>query len=215
MGILQNILGTNLTKKDAPQTMTNSRGKDVPIENIRPYDLAEDGLVADLFDQAIEASLALAELRENTLEKIQQHRETAAEDYGVKLRDSQKGNVTISAYDGKRKIEIRIAEFIDFGSSLSVAKELIDNCVNRWAEDSDPKIKTLITDAFQTDKHNRLNTKRILGLKQYDFEDDEWRAAMNAIDAAIRVTGKKSYIRFVERDDDGAETSISLNIANA
>ena len=95
--------------------------------------------------------------------------------------------MTASTYDGRGKVEVRVTEFMTFGSELSAAKELIDNCIHRWSEGADAKIKTLIDDAFQTDAKNRINVQRVLGLRQYDFDDEEWKTAMQMISDAGRT----------------------------
>ncbi len=54
----------------------------------------------------------------------------------------------------------------------------------------------------------------MLSLRSLDINDDKWLRAMEAISDAIQVTDTKEYIRFYERDDDGAYHQISLDFSN-
>ena len=57
---------------------------------------------------------------------VQAFVELSAEQYGAKL-GGIKGNVTLTSYDGKYKIQRAIAEYLHFDERLQVAKELIDD----------------------------------------------------------------------------------------
>ncbi len=107
-----------------------------------------------------------------------------------------------------------IGESITFDERLQIAKELIDQCIMRWSEGSNPQIRALVQHAFQTDKQGKINTGRVLSLTRLDIVDKDWNSAMSAIRDAIQVVSSKAYVRIYERDDNG-ETfhQISLDIA--
>ena len=82
-----------------------------------------------------------------------------------------------------------------------------------WSAGLDGKIKTLIMGAFQVDSKGKANTKRILGLRRYKFEDERWQQAMRAIDEAIVITGSCTYFRFYAADEAGKLGQVKLDFS--
>ena len=81
-----------------------------------------------------------------------------------------------------------------------------------WAHD---KIKVLVNQAFQVDKAGKINTARVLALRQLDISDPKWQSAMQAINDSIKTISTKAHIRFYERDDTTGEYfPISLDVAS-
>lgn len=193
----------------------NSVGHLVPIDVIKPEHLLEDELVLMLTDKAIALEAELTDMREYTLAEVAGLRELIAEKYGV-LKGGQKGNVTLTSYDGRFQVQVSVGESISFGPELSAAKELIDSCVLRWSEGSNDYVQALIQHAFQTNQQGKIDTGRVLSLRRLAIEDPEWLNAMEAISDALRVTGSKTYTRFYRRDPiRDTLTPIALNIASA
>ncbi|MDA8412992.1 MAG: DUF3164 family protein [Desulfobacteraceae bacterium] len=195
-----------------PQYMADAQGRLVPVAQIRQIDLERDFLVKEIFGKANELSGVLAGFKEKTLGDIQAFTELSAEKYGAKL-GGKKGNVTLMSFDGRIKLQRSIDEHLVFDERLQAAKSLIDECINQWAENSDPKIKALIGDAFQVDKAGRLNVNRILGLRRLNFEDERWSRAMTAIGESLQVVGSKAYIRIYTRHADGEYKPLPLDVA--
>ncbi len=219
MSFLSSLLGKT---DETPQSnlklksLTDRRGKRVDVSHIKPQHLDEHMLTTELLEEARELNDRLKDFREKCLTSIPKHRERISENYDVSLRPNKKGNMTVSTYDGRGKIEVRVSEFLTFGAELETAKEIIDRCINRWSQTADSKIKTLIDDVFQTDARNRINVQRVLGLRQYDFDDEDWKIAMKMISDAVRVAHSKSYVRISEFDEAADRLiSIPLNISNA
>ena len=78
---------------------------------------------------------------------------------------------------------------------------------------ADDNIKALVTHAFQTDKEGKINTGRVLGLRQLKITDSDWLTAMQAITDSIKVASTKPYIRFYERNAQGGYDPINLDLA--
>lgn len=194
--------------------MTNAQGDQVRIENIKPQDLLADDLVKSIVERAEDLNAALAEFKTWAMDEVTGLREVVAAEYGVKL-GGKKGNISLTTFDGKWKVQIQISESVSFGPELDAAKELIDECVREWSEASDEKIKTLIEHAFQVNKQGRIDTHRVLGLRRLDIRDARWQRAMDAIGDAVRVTGSTPYFRVYRCDPaTGREEHIPLNIAS-
>ena len=127
MSFISNLLGK---KADTPQpplkqkSLTDRRGKRVDVEHIKPQHLEEHMLTVELLEEGRDLSQRLSAFREKCLTRIPEHREHIADVYDAKLRPNKKGNMTASTYDGRGKVEVRVTEFLTFGSELSAAKEL-------------------------------------------------------------------------------------------
>ena len=137
----------------------------------------------------------------------------SAEQYGAKV-GGNKGNLTLTSYDGRFKVQRSIAETLVFDERLQAAKELIDECITEWTEGSRDELKALINDAFQVDKEGRINTGRVLSLRRLKINDDRWQRAMQAVSDSLQVAGSKAYLRiYVRRDGDGKYEPVSLDLA--
>ncbi len=192
--------------------MTDAQGRLVPVESIKQVDLARNDLVLETMKKAVEMSAALARFKASVMDDIEAFCELSAEKYGAKL-GGKKGNVTLFSFDGRYKMMRSIDDFITFDERLQAAKTLIDDCLKRWSEGSDAKLRTIVNDAFQVDKAGRINTNRVLGLRRIEIEDETWQQAMQAIAESVQIISSKAYVRFYERQPDGGYRQINLNIA--
>ncbi|OWY39363.1 sulfate transporter [Xenophilus sp. AP218F] len=197
------------------QFKTDAQGRLVPIDRIKPIDLARDELVADIVKKARVVSADLTAFKEATFSDIIAFIELSAERYGAKV-GGEKGNVTLVSYDGRYKVLRAVQETLTFDEGLQAAKALIDECVHEWTSGARSELRALINDAFNVDKAGKISTGRILTLRRLDIEDDKWKRAMAALSDSIRVQCSKSYVRVYERvgDTDRYE-AIPLDIANA
>lgn len=191
----------------------NAKGALVPITAVKTPDRMEDELVRKMVEKAEPLRAAIAAFKADAFSEIGAYRELIAAEYGVS-KGGDKGNVTLTSFDGRLQVQINVNDQQVFGPQLSAAKELIDNCIRRWSESSGPQIKALIDQAFQVSK-GKIDTQRVLGLRRLDMGgDEEWARAMDAIADAVRVTGSKQYVRMYRVDPEtGDKTPISLDIA--
>lgn len=189
------------------------QGRLVPETLIKPIDKARDELVAEIISQALPLRDLLAQFKAKTIGDIQAFVELSAEQYGVKL-GGKKGNVQLLSFDGRYKVQLKQQEHITFSEQIEAAKELIDNCLNRWTEGSRPEIKALVERAFRTNHKGQLRTAEVLGLKNLEIEDEEWKLAMTALMDSITVAGSTAYINIYERVGDTDQWKhISLDLA--
>jgi hypothetical protein len=192
----------------------DAQGRLVPESMIAPIDKTRDELVIDLIEKANVTRQMLANFTAFAMRESETFVNLSAELYDVKL-GGKKGNVTLFSFDGRYKVQIAVAENIQFDERLQAAKALIDSCINEWAQNSRDEIKVLVQDAFQTDKEGKISTGRVLGLRRLNITDDQWQRAMKAIGESVQIVGSKEYIRFYERvgASDKYE-AISLDIAS-
>ncbi|MGD1880822.1 MAG: DUF3164 family protein [Paracoccaceae bacterium] len=178
--------------------MYDAKGRVVPVKVIKGQDLLIDQAVRKIhgFGQAL--SEQMARFKSHTFEDIAALEAILAEQYDAPL-GGQKGNMTLTTFDGRFKVQVQVADRIDFGPELQIAKRLIDECLNEWAEDADDKIRTIVTRAFNTDKEGQVNRSEVFMLLRLDFDDERWSHAMRAIHDAIRVVGTSTYVRCYHR----------------
>ena len=178
--------------------MADAKGSLVPVEAIKPADRLEDEVVRKIMLFASSLSDQISRFRGHTMTDLGEFDALLQQEYNA-TKGGPKGNRTYQTFDGLKKVTIQIADFVDFGPQLQVAKRLLDECLMEWAADSRPEIRAVITRAFNTDKEGKVNRSEIFMLLRLDIEDPRWQDAMRAIREAMRITGSKEYVRFYER----------------
>ncbi|WP_310598820.1 DUF3164 family protein [Desulfobulbus sp.] len=192
--------------------MRNALGHLVPVEQIEEVDLMRDEFVLRAVQMAREKEDELADFKDRISGDMDAFLDLSAEKYGVKMGGA-KGNITLTSFDGRFRVTRDVAERIEFDERLQAAKLLIDRCLREWTKDSNPNVRAVIDDAFQVDKKGKINTKRILALRKLKIEHSIWQQAMDAIGAAITITGSCVYHRFYERDEQGRYQQICLDFS--
>ncbi len=200
---------------DGKRYMRDARGALVPVELIRAQDVLKDETVRKVIHYARELSDQIARFKAHCFEDLGALDALLEQEYGVKLGGA-KGNKTLMSFDGLLKVQVQVADYIDFGPELQIAKALVDECLNEWAADARPEIRAIVTRAFNTDKAGQINRSEIFMLLRLEIEDVRWQEAMRAIRDAIRVVGSKTYIRCFRREGpDGRWDPITIDLAKA
>lgn len=193
--------------------MTDPQGRMVPIALVKPLDKTRDELVRKLVADAQAVRDELKAFKSVAMDEINGLVELAAMEWEVSL-GGNKGNLTLHSYDHLLRINVQNSETLAFDEQLQAAKTMIDQCLNKWTQESGDEIKAIINDAFQVDKKGRINTMRILGLRKLDIKDALWIKAMDAITASLKVVGSRQYLRLYRRKDNQSTWQpISLDIA--
>ena len=193
--------------------MQNAPWRLVPVDTIKDIDLSRNDFVIEYIEKAEEIQKTLRDFKMAALGDIGAFIDLSAERYHVNI-GGKKGNVTLTSFDGRYRVQRAIAEKIAFDERIQAAQALIDQCKARWAEGSRNEVKVLIEDAFQVDKEGKISADRVLRLRRHKFDDPEWKQAMEAIADAIQVTGSKTYVRFYKRSGpDEKWEAISLDIS--
>ena len=200
---------------DAPVGfLKDGKGNLWAIANIKQTDLIKDEFVRKAIDKAIEMQEALAEFKLSLMTEADDFIELLAQEHGVNL-GGKKGNVTLRTFDSQLKVTLQTQERIELGPELTLAKQLIDQCLDEWTEGGNQNIKAIVSKTFNTDKQGSLNPQRILALRKLEISDDsgKWTKAMNIIAESVGVVDSCRFIRFYKQDDKGIEQAISLDIA--
>lgn len=198
-----------------PGYMQDARGRLIPDQLVRPDDLLEDQVVRKMIGHAEELSARIARFRGHCFDDVGTFLALIAEQYGAS-RGGAKGNITLRSYDGRLRVTVQVADQLQLGPQLQVARELIDQCIAEWAEGSRDEIRALVQHAFRTDKEGQVSREALFALRRVQIDDERWQAAMEAIADSVRVVGSKTYIRFHRRDGpDQAWQPITIDLAAA
>ena len=204
-----------ITEVGDKRYMADAKGALVPVELIKPQHLLEDELVRKVMGHALALSSQIGRFKGHTATDLGEFDALLAQEYNL-TKGGPKGNRSYKTHDGLYEIEVRVQDQIEFGPELQIAKVLVDECLNEWAEGARPEIRAIVTKAFNTDKEGRINRADIFMLLRLDIADARWRTAMQAIRDAMRVTGSKSYIRFWLRESfDAPRVAVTIDLASA
>jgi hypothetical protein len=193
--------------------LADAKGALVPVSLIKPQHLLQDEMVRKILGYAVALSDQVARFKAHTFDDIGAFEALLAQEYGARI-GGEKGNKTMMTHDGLMKVQVAVADYIDFGPELQVAKGLIDECLNEWAEGVRAELRAIVTRAFNTDKPGQINRSEIFMLLRLEIDDPRWLRAMQAIRDAMRVVGSKTYVRCYRRDThDGPWQPISIDLA--
>ena len=195
--------------------MGDATGGFTPLEMIKPQVKLEDETVRRIMGFAIALSDQIARFRGHTFTDLGEFDALLAQEYGV-TKGGPKGNRSYRTVDGLYTVKVRVADLLDFGPELQVAKTLVDECLNEWSADARPELRALVTRAFNTDKEGKINRSEIFTLLRLEVEDERWQSAMRAVRDAMRVVGSKAYLEFKMRAAfDAPWTTVTIDLAKA
>ncbi|WP_158971953.1 DUF3164 family protein [Chachezhania sediminis] len=195
--------------------MEDAKGKLTPIELIKPQHLLEDETVRKVMGYALALSDQVKRFKAHTFEDLGAFDELLAQEYEL-VKGGPKGNRTYQTHDGLMKIEVRVADLIDLGPELQVAKGLLDECLTEWTAETRSEIRGIITNTFNTEKEGKVNRALLFTLLRLEVEDPRWNRAMDAIRDAIRVVGSKTYYRIQMRESlDAPWGTVTIDLAKA
>lgn len=202
-----------MTDQTPSEMWTDAKGRLVPQDMVSDVDKLKTETVNTVFKYAQELSEQIRRFRSHTFDDVYFAVEMIIKNYGGKI-GGKKGGVTLTSFDGLRKVEISMADHISFGPELVAAKALIDECIEGWSEGASDEIRTLVTHAFETDKVGKVNREGLFSLRRLAITDPKWVRAMEAIGDSMHVTGSKAYVRIHQREStEHGWQIVPLNIA--
>ncbi len=177
--------------------MIDPKGAYVPVERVKPQHKLEDEVVRKVVGYAEPLSDEISRFRQHTFDDVDAFMALMEQQY--RARGGQKGNLTLTSYDGLLRVQVAHADQISFGAELQVAKSLIEECIGEWAADSRDELRVLVNGAFDVDQAGNINRGRLLTLSRYAIDDERWVRAMEAIRESIKVVGSKRYVNMYRR----------------
>lgn len=202
----------------AEEMWINGQGHHVPASMVSDSDKMKHEVVLRLHERADAMQATLAEFKAEAFSEVYAARDLLFDKYGAKVGGA-KGNFTLSSFDGRLSVEVKVADRISFGPELQAAKSLIDEFIEENADGANDNFRALVEHAFQVNKAGRIDTHRVLGLRQLQMKGPDggphpiWEAAMKAITEAVRVYGTTTYLLFKAQDERGTMITKSLDFA--
>jgi polysaccharide pyruvyl transferase WcaK-like protein len=185
---------------DGVRCYLDPQGLMVPYRYVSKGDRDRDKTVNMVFTRAFRIHRNTKKEKAEIAKIIDSYLERVAEKYN----EEWKGNATIYDFSHTLKIEINVNERVDFDEKLQVARQKIGECFSMWSKGSKTgahKLKTIVDDAFKTDKKGNVNARKLLGLRRHKFDDEPWREAMDLIADSIIIVGSRVYYRFWYKPD--------------
>ena len=195
--------------------MTDAKGALVPVELVKPVDTLMDEMVRKIVGFALPLSAQIGRFKQHTLDDVADLMAVLHQEYGTRI-GGEKGNVTLTSYDGTLKVVLQVQERLTFGPELQAAKANVDAYLTELTEDSGPELRGIVHHAFRTDQAGLVNRAELFRLLRYEIADERWQAAMRAIKDSIRVEGTKEHVRFYRRLNALSKwTPITIDVADA
>jgi len=202
-----------MATKDDKGRWIDASGNPVPVKYIDPVEKKRDVLVEKQIRQALLMQERLRKFKFSVLADIAKYLDWLAERNGEQSL-SPGGNYQLTGFSGSKRVMIKINKVIEFDERLQLAKQKIDDCLERWSQGANDNLKAVVFDAFKVDRKGNVDTKRILGLRKLKIRDKAWIAAMELITEAVTITGTRSYLMFqVKADKDAEWETLRLDLA--
>ncbi|WP_323780094.1 DUF3164 family protein [Thalassovita sp.] len=200
---------------DGAVYMEDAKGSLIPLPLIKPQHVLEDEVVRKIIGYAISLSDQVARFKGHTFEDLSDFEALLDQEYGT-TKGGAKGNKTFMSHDGLYKVQIAVADHVEFGPELQIAKSLVDECLNEWSAEAREELRAVVTRAFNTDRAGQINRAEIYSLLRLEIADERWKRAMKAIRDAMRVVGSKTYVRCYHRpSQDAGWQAITIDLAKA
>lgn len=194
--------------------MPDAKGRLWPVDQVPPVDALMTQTVEKIVSFADQLAAQIGRFKGHCYDDIATMIDLMAERYGARP-GGPKGNITLTSFDGTKKVVIQVADKMFFGPELQVAKTLVDECIAAWAEGAGGELRALVDHAFQVDQAGKVNRAALLSLRRVQIADPTWRRAMEALTDSIRVIGSREYLRVYRRPSARAAwEQIPLDLAS-
>lgn len=190
----------------------NSAGLEVPEQYVPKMEKRKTKTALALLAQAKKLQKQVSQFKTFSLTSLDSiYNEMLAE---AKVSQTQKGNFSISTFDGNVKIEVRIQDTIDFDDRITLAKAKIDQLIEqKKTAGSDMELVTIASSAFQT-SGGKLDTKKVFSLFEYKITNPLWVEAMDLIRDSIKRKFSKRHVRFFEKNAEGEFIAVKLDFSS-
>lgn len=175
-----------------------ANGDLTPVDNLKDIDVARDGMIYPLIDRAREISSALQQLKAHALDDVAAFVSLAAEQHGMKM-GGKHGNVQLTTFDGRYKIERVNAKIIKYNESILAAQALFEESLAAMSEGAGKDLRTVTMLAFKKTRNGELRIDRLIELINAKVDDPTWGRACIALKECLYVSGTATYVRFYER----------------
>lgn len=208
------VMKAGVVEIDGEKFMRDARRNLMAYGTIKAQRVLEDEMVRKVMFFARDLSDQIKRFKGHTFEDLAAFQSLLEQQYGVPP-STGKGNCSYTSFDDTMKVEVKIADQIAFGPELQAAKRLVDECLKEWGADSHEALRSLVNRVFSVEKEGQINRGELFSMLAMEIADERWQRAMEAIRDSIRVIGTKAYLRFRMRDEDGAWSTVTIDLAAA
>jgi len=189
---------TLIDKTQIPEGwLMDSKGRLVHQSQISQVDLLMDQTVAALFALIEPTAASLAKLKAALFGDLEMFAELVADRFSVQL-DGASGNLTLTSYDGCRKIERENTDRVTAGPEIHAAEALVREIL---AEIDNDVARAVADRAFRRNpKTKELSVSRLQDLIGADIPDERWKRAQRAVRESLRSAGTVTYFRAYRRE---------------
>ena len=196
------------------QNWVDEAGTQIPFKRLTKLEIMKEAELAKLTKQAtrINALLKAYKLQvAATCEKI------VVEFLESKGLDSlKKGNVTLFNFDRSIKLELHVADRIEFDDlTMKACKDKFDVFLEANIDGKQDFVKEMVNDAFSTSR-GQLDAKKVMSLLKYEtrIKDETFQQAISLLKESIRRPDSKAYYRVWEKNSTGEYKNIDLNFSS-
>lgn len=200
---------------DGNPYMADGTGALRAVETIPPLKKLRDECVRREFGFALALADQVSRFKGHLMTNLGNFDALVQQEFNVTVGGA-KGNRTYTSFDGLWKIEVRMQDRVAYGPELQAAKALFDECLNEWAAETRPSLRSIVTNAFDTDRDGQINRTNIHTLLNTEDDDPRWQRGQDAIREAMYVIGSKEYVRFSMRPTQKDRwATVTIDLASA
>lgn len=192
------------------KTYIDPDGNPVPAKHVSAYDKARDRIANRIARIWLEERTRLCEVRDWTMELIDEVRAMAAKDGRVKLGGA-KGYMQFRDFRGRIVVRFENVAQTEFDERLALVQQLIYEAIDDLAGDTtkNAKIQELrkIADAAfkPRGKNGKLDRQRVRDIANVQVNHPKWRKAADLVRECDKVVGHREYVRVLTSPDPAIE----------
>lgn len=185
----------------------NDGDMEVPIDYIPDKDMVAHKIVTDIVEHAQEVHEELRKLKEHIYESFDQH---AAD---ILNRDPEKAiSYTLRSFDKEYKVTVKKGNKERFDELyMAEAKNLVDEYAGEHI--TDEGAIQLLQAGFET-KNGEYDPKALNRIRKMKTNNEHIKAIQDKIEKARDYVHTKRYIEITQRDEEGKERGIVLDLAS-
>lgn len=186
------------------KTYVDPDGNAIPAKHVRPYDRKRDAIANRIFNLWGAEEQRLTALKATTNRLLDEVREAAAKEAGVKLGGA-KGYLQFRSFDGRIIIRFENRSKTEFDERISIVQQLIREAIDELATDAGrsgkvQELRKVADAAFKPrGKDGRLDRQRVRDIAAVQVDHPKWRKAAELIRECDKVVGHQEYVRVAKR----------------
>ena len=197
--------------KKTDKVWHDHRGNEVPRDYVPAFERKNELLIGKVYNQAEKLSEMLKDFKNQAFEITDGIYAEMLANANITATD-RKGNYSLLSFDKSIKIEVNVADRIDFDNNITLAQEKLNEFIRSKTAGADKDLSVLVNQAFTT-KKGRLDKARIFGLMQLNIKGQMWADAMELIRKSITTNSSVRYMEISSKDSEGRYIPIRLNFA--